>query len=637
VPPGIDAAGTATPAQVFASVVYTRITRAYPTAALSGRITTGAFIPLAQKQPLVQFFQNNPSLELVKDNIPAYFTNQGDKAFTGISAEDQAAVVANVRSLQRVLRVAPNTDVAETLLNLGFKSATQIATLGEQQFFLKATAAGLTKPDVVKAYQAAAQRYASLVALYLQLNNDSVGLLPAATGQLSGLAGLAQQAVQRDQSLTTLFGSQDYCATDDCTSILSPAAYLCDLLLWLRSHQANYQQAGYTVQDVLDSRRPDIRHLLLNCPNTDTELPYVDLVNELLADKISPPVDTIATSFTQKALEDGTTYYYVVTAVNAIGESAASPQVSATPGAATAIPSSPAGVAASAGDSQVTISWNFAAGAASYNIYWSTSSGVTPANGIQIQGATSPYVQTGLTNGTSYYYVVTAVNAMGESAPSSQVSATPALAVAIPAAPTGVAATPGDTQVTITWDQSTGATSYNIYWSTSPGVTTASGTRIPGANSPYLQTALVDGTTYYYIVTAVNAVGESTASPQVSAIPAPPTTVPSAPGGVTATAGDGQVTISWNAVAGATSYNIYWSTITGVTTTNGTQITGSWNPKWKQTSANKTAADLAAAPEYFNQGAYSILFGANYPFTLSYSTGLDELRTYLRAVQFSEL
>lgn len=42
---------------------------------------------------------------------------------------------------------------------------------------------------------------------------------------------------------------------------------------------------------MLDGRRPDIRHLLLNCPNTDVELPYIDLVNELLADKIAPPPD----------------------------------------------------------------------------------------------------------------------------------------------------------------------------------------------------------------------------------------------------------------------------------------------------------------------------------------------------------
>ena len=93
------------------------------------------------------------------------------------------------------------------------------------------------------------------------------------------------------QSLATLFGSQDYCKVDSCTSILSPAAYLCDLLLWLRNHP----QGGHTALDTLDGRRPDIRHLLLNCPNTETALPYIDLVNEVLADIISPPVDPNST------------------------------------------------------------------------------------------------------------------------------------------------------------------------------------------------------------------------------------------------------------------------------------------------------------------------------------------------------
>ena len=625
-PPGIDAAGAASPVQVFASVVYTRVTRTYPTAALSGRIATGTFVPPPQQKPLIQFFQNNPSLELIKDNIPAYLATQGEKAFTGINKEDQTAVVANARSFQRVLRVAPNPDVTQNLLGLGIKSATQIATLGQQQFFLKATAAGLTKPEANKAFHAAAQRYASLVSLFMQFNRDSLGVWTQGMGQLSNLVGPVQQAIQRDQSLATLFGSQDYCATDDCTSVLSPAAYLCDLLLWLRNHP----QGGQTALDVLDSRRPDIRHLLLNCPNTDTELPYVDLVNELLADKISPPIDSISTSYVQEALINGTTYYYIVTAVNAVGQSAASPQVSAAPAAPVAVPAAPAGVTATPGDTQITIGWNAVPGATSYNIYWSTAPGVTTANGTKIAGAANPYVQAALVNGTTYYYIVTAVNAVGESAASPQVSAAPAAPVAVPAAPAGVTATPGGTQITIGWNAVPGATSYNIYWSTAPGVTTANGTKIAGAANPYVQAALVNGTTYYYIVTAVNAVGESAASPQVSAAPAAPVAVPAAPAGVTATPGDTQITIGWNAVPGATSYNIYWSTAPGVTTANGTEIIGAWNPKWKQTSANKTATALSAAPEYFNQGAYVTLFGASYPFTLPYSAGLDELRTYLQ-------
>lgn len=286
-PPSIDSAGTAPPAEVFAAVVYTRITRAYPTAALSSRITTAALVPRAQQEPLAQFFTNNPDLELIKDNIPAYLASQGEKTFTGISQEDQAAVVTNARSFQRVLRVTPDANVAQTLLSLGIKSAMQIATMGNQQFFLKATAAGLTKPEANLAFQAAARRYASVVSTYMQLNRDSLGVWPQAMGSVGTLDQPIQQAVQTDPTLSTLFGSQDYCAADDCTSVLSPAAYLCDLLLWLRNHP----QGAQTALDVLDSRRPDIRHLLLNCPNSDTELPYIDLVNELLADKISPPTD----------------------------------------------------------------------------------------------------------------------------------------------------------------------------------------------------------------------------------------------------------------------------------------------------------------------------------------------------------
>jgi hypothetical protein len=88
-----------------------------------------------------------------------------------------------------------------------------------------------------------------------------------------------------------------------------------------------------------------------------------------------------------------------------------------------------------------------------------------------------------------------------------------------PAAPTGVTATPGNAQVTISWTGVSGATSYNIYWSTAPGVTKVNGSKITGATNPYVQPVLTNGTAYYYVVTAVNANGESTVSMEVSATP----------------------------------------------------------------------------------------------------------------------
>ena len=92
------------------------------------------------------------------------------------------------------------------------------------------------------------------------------------------------------------------------------------------------------------------------------------------------------------------------------------------------IPAVPTGVQAAAGDSQVTISWSAEADAASYNIYWSTADGVTRANGTRISATATPYIATGLTDGTTYYYIVTAVNQAGESAASAQVSVVPVAA-----------------------------------------------------------------------------------------------------------------------------------------------------------------------------------------------------------------
>jgi uncharacterized protein YjdB len=280
----------------------------------------------------------------------------------------------------------------------------------------------------------------------------------------------------------------------------------------------------------------------------------------------------VTSPYIQTGLANGTTYYYVVTAVNASGESSASTQVSAVPQVSAT--GAPTGVSAASGNAQVTLSWQAVSGATSYNLYYSTTSGVTKTSGTKVAGVTSPYIQTGLANGTTYYYVVTAVNAGGESGASAQVSAVPQ--VSATGAPTGVSAVSGNTQATISWIAVNGATSYNLYYSTTSGVTTSTGTKITGVTSPYTQAGLTNGTTYYYMVTAVNAGGESSASNQASTTPQVP--APSAPSGLSASAGSTQATLSWTSVNGVTRYNLYYSTTSGVTTSTGTKIAGVTSP-----------------------------------------------------------
>ena len=91
----------------------------------------------------------------------------------------------------------------------------------------------------------------------------------------------------------------------------------------------------------------------------------------------------------------------------------------------------PQNVSATADDGGVTVDWDTIGIATSYNIYWNTTGGVTTADNVinNIVYPFIPYDHTGLTNGTTYYYIVTAVNAAVEGPPSSEVSATPAASV----------------------------------------------------------------------------------------------------------------------------------------------------------------------------------------------------------------
>jgi fibronectin type 3 domain-containing protein len=112
-------------------------------------------------------------------------------------------------------------------------------------------------------------------------------------------------------------------------------------------------------------------------------------------------------------------------------------------------------------------------------------------------------------------YEVTVANA-GGSVTSNTVTLT--VNTPAPAAPTGLSATAGDSQVSLSWKSSTGTTSYRIYRGTSPGTETLLASP-KGTATTYVDSTATNGTTYYYEVTAVNSTGESPPSAEVSATP----------------------------------------------------------------------------------------------------------------------
>lgn len=178
-------------------------------------------------------------------------------------------------------------------------------------------------------------------------------------------------------------------------------------------------------------------------------------------------------------------------------------------------PPAPIGLTATAGNGQVNLSWTASSGATAYYVKRSTASG----NEAQIASVSATtYADTSAANGTTYYYVVSAYNSYGQSANSTEVSATPTAPTTPPSAPTGFQATPGPAQVSLSWTASAGSSSYHVKRSTISGsgyVQIAA----PTVTS-YTDTGLTNGTTYYYVVSALNAAGESPNSTQVSAMPA---------------------------------------------------------------------------------------------------------------------
>src|SRR5262249_44666413 len=119
-----------------------------------------------------------------------------------------------------------------------------------------------------------------------------------------------------------------------------------------------------------------------------------------------------------------------------------------------------------------------------------------------------------VTNGTTYRYVVAALNDGGESPPSSEVKATP---VEPPSLPVGIIARAGNRRVSIVWFATPGATSYGIKRAPSPDgpyITVGKPTE-----PAYEDTSVENQTKYYYVVNAFNPAGRSPNSDRVEATP----------------------------------------------------------------------------------------------------------------------
>ncbi len=280
------------------------------------------------------------------------------------------------------------------------------------------------------------------------------------------------------------------------------------------------------------------------------------------------------------SLSNGITYYITIAAYDLAGnKSTGSAEISAVPtaGPDTIPPTVPQNLVASPGNVLVNLYWsaNIDPDLASYKVYW----GPSPGNYTRVvSGVLTPnYQVSGLANGVTYYFAVSAVDTSGnESSKSIERSAAPNGTVPDtipPNPPVNLVATAGNQTISLAWSPNLepDLSHYNLYYGTSsrnygPAINA-------GTVTNYQLTGLVNGRVYYLALTAVDTSGnESGYSVEVTAVPtisSGDTTPPNPPTGVTAAAGNSYVNLGWNANTEPDlwGYKLYYGTSPSVYTT----------------------------------------------------------------------
>ncbi len=271
IPPGVPVAEGEKPVEAYARTLARVIEDTFPTATLAARLKADDFAGA--------------------DRVGAFLSRASDFEFRQMSVRRYARLhdlqigtddLAALESVQRVFALAPRFERYEAmqpLLAAGVDSAYAIKTMGERRFMQQfGQQLGETQAHLI--YSNAAQTTALTTALFAkygaQFNTLPMAVLPGVNvpGILGTVGDILGPTLAIDfPTWESLFGSTDFCACEHCRSVFSPAAYLVALLKFVRDRGA---------LAALSARRADIGNVELNCHNTHTTLPYVDLVIEVL-------------------------------------------------------------------------------------------------------------------------------------------------------------------------------------------------------------------------------------------------------------------------------------------------------------------------------------------------------------------
>ncbi|QWU13792.1 virulence plasmid A protein [Paenibacillus sophorae] len=281
-------------ASPWVAEVMQTLDQVYPSLAVVRKLRTDDKFDM--RDEVLAFMDDHPDFDLKTSSVDTFMKQargggqQRDIAVRS-GLETANRLTNRLKSMQRIFRLVPSYEPMKSLLEDGIHSSLGISQFSRESFvsgYAEKVGGEEIAGDI---YSRAASVTSTALALFGQIQEAARSVqFSATTVNSAEVAALTTSLPDWSE----MFGALEWCDCEHCRTVYSPAAYLVDLLQMLSKMPA----AQGTVLQVLLERRPDIGQLELSCENTNITLPYIDLVNELLENAVSPETAVPATRTT---------------------------------------------------------------------------------------------------------------------------------------------------------------------------------------------------------------------------------------------------------------------------------------------------------------------------------------------------
>ena len=261
---------------IFAEKLYRKTIQRFPSLSFVSQIKASATLGIPDVRKIRDLLIPRPKFNFIAQNLDPFFREIG----AGEELKEQILLV------QRIQNYTSEGNVGEVLLNNRFHSAAQIVNHNYDTFASTMRNGGVSLQVSQEIFGQAQLNYTQLFSFFGEfspfINQTNLGVLGTHPYVASdGAVGIP--------NLENLFGSLDSCACAECQSVVGASAYLVDIIRFLKTRIAKPSIPGYTetVKDVLIQRRTDLNFIELSCVNTNTAIPYIDIVCEVLENAVS--------------------------------------------------------------------------------------------------------------------------------------------------------------------------------------------------------------------------------------------------------------------------------------------------------------------------------------------------------------